>query len=46
MKLPKNYEPQEYEADIYRLWEEGGAFKPSGSDKPSYSIVMLLIAPS
>lgn len=40
MKLPKNYEPKEYESDIYRLWEESGAFKPKKGSKPAYSIVM------
>ncbi|HSX23745.1 MAG TPA: class I tRNA ligase family protein, partial [Candidatus Saccharimonadales bacterium] len=27
MKLPKVYEPQEYERDIYALWEKSGAFQ-------------------
>ncbi|HSX46808.1 MAG TPA: valine--tRNA ligase [Patescibacteria group bacterium] len=27
MKLPKVYEPKEYEADIYALWEKSGAFQ-------------------
>ena len=27
MQLPKTYNPAEYEADIYKLWEEGGAFQ-------------------
>lgn len=39
MKLPKTYEPKQYEADIYALWEASGAFKPSGEGKP-YSIIM------
>lgn len=39
MKLPKVYEPQLYEADIYALWEKSGAFKPSGQGEP-YAIVM------
>lgn len=39
MKLPKAYEPQKYEADIYKLWEASGAFKPQGEGEP-YSIVM------
>lgn len=26
MKLPKNYEPGQYEANIYDLWEKSGAF--------------------
>jgi valyl-tRNA synthetase len=39
MNLPKTYEPKQYEADIYQLWETSGAFKPSGEGEP-YSIVM------
>ena len=39
MDLPKTYEPGQYEADIYALWEKTGAFKPTGTGKP-YSIVM------
>lgn len=40
MRLPKNYEPQEYETNIYRLWEESGAFKPANGNRQPYSIVM------
>jgi len=29
VNLPKAYEPQKYEADIYKLWEEADVFKPS-----------------
>ncbi|MCA9332602.1 valine--tRNA ligase [Candidatus Saccharibacteria bacterium] len=41
MKLPKVYEPHEYENDIYELWEKAEIFKPKnrGSDN-SYSIVV------
>ena len=39
MNLPKAYEPDKYEADIYALWERGGAFTPSGKGD-SYSIVV------
>ncbi len=39
MKLPKVYEPGQYENDIYALWEKSGMFTPSDADKP-YSIVM------
>ena len=39
MKLPKTYEPQKYEADIYKLWESSGAFKPTKDGEP-YSIVL------
>jgi valyl-tRNA synthetase len=41
MKLPKTYNPAEYEADIYALWEKGDAFKPKSRDNQGYfSIVM------
>lgn len=39
MKLPKVYEPELYETDIYALWEKSESFKPSGKGKP-YSIVI------
>ena len=39
MKLPKVYEPAEYESDIYALWEKSGAFRPRKADK-HYSIVV------
>ncbi len=39
MKLPKVYEPNQYETDIYELWQQSGAFTPSKQGDP-YSIVM------
>ena len=39
MKLAKNYEPNQYEPNIYALWETSGAFNPSGKGKP-FSTVM------
>jgi valyl-tRNA synthetase len=39
MKLPKVYEPSQYEADIYALWEQSQAFAPTGKGDP-YSIVV------
>jgi len=39
MKLPKTYNPHEYEADIYALWEKTEAFAPKGKGEP-YSIVV------
>lgn len=39
MRLPKTYEPNNYEPNIYAMWETGGAFTPSGKGEP-YSIVM------
>lgn len=41
MKLPKTYEPNQYEADIYALWERKGAFLPKNRGNDDYfSIVM------
>ncbi len=39
MKLAKAYTPSDYEADIYTMWENSGAFAPSGEGEP-YAIVM------
>ncbi|MGF7229113.1 MAG: valine--tRNA ligase [Candidatus Saccharibacteria bacterium] len=39
MKLSKIYEPNQYETDIYALWEKSQAFTPSGEGK-SFSVVM------
>lgn len=39
MKLAKSYNPNEYEATIYAMWETGGAFRPTGVGEP-YSVVM------
>ncbi|HSW37658.1 MAG TPA: valine--tRNA ligase [Candidatus Saccharimonadales bacterium] len=39
MKLPKVYDPSQYESDIYALWEKSQAFVPSGKGD-SYSIVL------
>ena len=42
MKLPKAYEPGNYESDVYALWEKSGAFKP----KPDHSKgVFSIVAP-
>ena len=38
MKLPKVYEPSQYESDIYALWEKSGAFKPNNSHE-TFSLV-------
>lgn len=41
MQLPKTYEPGDYEADIYALWEKSGAFTADPtSDKERFSIAM------
>jgi valyl-tRNA synthetase len=39
VKLAKAYEPNEYEPNIYALWEKSGAFKPSGTGQP-FSTIM------
>lgn len=39
MNLSKAYEPKEYEQDIYDLWEQSGAFKPSDA-KETFSTVL------
>jgi len=41
MKLPKTYEPTQYETDIYTLWEQSGAFTADPtSNKERFSIAM------
>jgi valyl-tRNA synthetase len=39
MKLSKTYDPNQYEPNIYAMWETSGAFAPTGKGEP-YSIVM------
>ncbi|MBC7564743.1 valine--tRNA ligase [Candidatus Saccharibacteria bacterium] len=39
VKLAKAYEPNEYEPNIYALWEKSGAFKPTGKGEP-FSTIM------
>ena len=39
MKLPKAYEPAQYEADIYALWEKSGVFTPRSTGNP-YAVVV------
>ena len=41
MKFTKAYEPNQYEPDIYALWEKSGAFKPTQhKNAENYTIVM------
>src|ERR1700759_3999240 len=41
MKLPKTYEPGQYESDIYSLWEKSGAFTANPTThKERFSISM------
>jgi len=39
VKLAKTYEPNEYEPNVYALWERSGAFNPSGVGE-TFSTVM------
>lgn len=39
MRLAKAYDPNEYEPNVYAMWEKSGAFGPSGTGEP-YSIIM------
>ncbi len=39
MSLDKTYQPEKYEADIYALWEQSGAFKPKGEGSKHFSMV-------
>ena len=39
MQLAKQYVPNDYEPNIYALWETSGALEPTGVGKP-YSIIM------
>ena len=40
-ELPKVYEPQQVENEIYEMWEKGGHFKPNkGKDAKPFTIVM------
>ena len=39
MNLAKAYTPNEFEPNIYALWEQSGVFNPKGEGEP-YAIVM------
>jgi len=39
MNLAKAYDPNQFEPNIYAMWETSGAFNPTGKGEP-YSIVM------
>jgi valyl-tRNA synthetase len=41
MKLPKVYEPAQYEADIYALWEKEEVFKPHNRGGEGYFSMVL-----
>ncbi len=43
MKLPKAYAPQEYESDIYALWERAGVFTPV--DRGAQSTFSIVLPP-
>ena len=39
-EISSQYNPKETEDKIYKLWEESGAFSPSKSEEPAFSIVI------
>ena len=40
-ELPKVYEPQQVETEIYKMWEDGGYFRPAdNADAKPFTIVM------
>jgi len=39
MKLAKTYDPNQYEPNIYAMWETSGAFAPKGEGEP-FSVIM------
>lgn len=38
--LPKTYNPSEHEEKIYRLWEDGGYFRPASGKRQPFCIIM------
>lgn len=42
-ELPKAYEPQKYEDDIYRRWEESGFFNPDNLVETNHSRLSLFV---
>ena len=41
MKFSKAYEPNEYEPDVYALWEKSGAFKPTDHKNSNYYTIVM-----
>jgi valyl-tRNA synthetase len=41
MNLPKAYEPNKYEDDIYKLWESSNAFTPSDKRNDGYFSIVV-----
>ena len=39
MKLSKTYDPNQYEPNIYAIWEQSGIFEPTGKGEP-FSVLM------
>jgi len=39
MKLSKTYQPNQYQDDIYKLWEEAGVFQPSPTAADCFSVI-------
>jgi len=44
-ELPKVYEPQQVEAQIYKMWEDGGFFRP-GTDKTKKPFTIVMPPPN
>lgn len=41
MKLSKTYEPNQYEEEVYQLWEKSNAFAPKGRGSNDYFSVVM-----
>ena len=41
MKLAKQYTPNEFEPDIYAMWEASGKFEPTGKGEPFSETIMM-----
>ena len=39
MNLAKTYQPDQYEPNIYAMWETSGAFRPTGNGEP-FAVIM------
>ena len=44
-ELPKVYEPQQVESDIYKMWEENGYFRP-GNDPEAKAFTIVMPPPN
>ncbi len=44
-ELPKVYEPQQVETEIYKMWEDGGFFRP-GTDRSKKPLTIVMPPPN